>query len=200
MRKLDPVRHDEKRREILDAAKRCFTRDGFRGASISDICAEAEISPGHLYHYFSGKEDIVAAMAEMGLEAATERFGRIMDDGSGAISVLTAELERAKTRHDRSGQALLLDMLAEAGRNTALGRILREHSQSMRALLADFLRKGQERGEIDRGLDPESAAATLISVIDAARILTIRDPKLDAKKSLELLKTMVRRFLTPPPQ
>ena len=41
MRKLDPVRHEQRRREILAAAGRCFARDGFRGASISDICAEA---------------------------------------------------------------------------------------------------------------------------------------------------------------
>ncbi len=55
MRKLDPVKHEEKRREILAAAGRCFARDGFRGASISQICAEAGISSGHLYHYFASK-------------------------------------------------------------------------------------------------------------------------------------------------
>ena len=70
MRKLDPVKHEEKRREILNAAERCFVRDGLQGASISSICAEARISPGHLYHYFTSKEAIVSAMIEVRLEEA----------------------------------------------------------------------------------------------------------------------------------
>jgi TetR/AcrR family transcriptional repressor of uid operon len=41
MRKIDPVKHEEKRQEILEAAGRCFARKGFQGATISDICAEA---------------------------------------------------------------------------------------------------------------------------------------------------------------
>jgi len=56
MRKVEEAKHDEKRRQILKAAKRCFIRHGFRGASISDICAEARISPGLLYHYFENKK------------------------------------------------------------------------------------------------------------------------------------------------
>jgi TetR/AcrR family transcriptional repressor of uid operon len=68
MRKVDPVKHEEKRREILTAAQRCFARDGFQGASTSQTCKEAKNSPGHLYHYFASKEDIVKAIAEMRLE------------------------------------------------------------------------------------------------------------------------------------
>lgn len=63
MRTVDPVRHEERRRKILEAAKRCFARDGLWGASVSGICAEVGISPGHLYHYFKGKEAILSAIA-----------------------------------------------------------------------------------------------------------------------------------------
>ncbi|AXW40894.1 hypothetical protein CJO89_22165 (plasmid) [Ralstonia solanacearum] len=46
MRTIDPVKHEKRRQEILAAADRCFRRDGFRGASISNICAEARMSSG----------------------------------------------------------------------------------------------------------------------------------------------------------
>src|ERR1700687_2268603 len=42
MRKVDQAKYDEKRRHILEAADECFQRDGFRGASISDICYGTE--------------------------------------------------------------------------------------------------------------------------------------------------------------
>ena len=46
---------------------------------------------------------------------------------------------------DRPKQALMLEMLVEAGRNSAIGEILRERSREVRAVFANFLREGQER-------------------------------------------------------
>src|SRR3546814_1079723 len=92
MRKLDPVKHEEKRREILNAAERCFVRDGLQGASISSICAEARISPGHLYHYFASKEAIVSAMIEVRLEEAAARFAKLAE-GADVLSALFCEIE-----------------------------------------------------------------------------------------------------------
>ncbi len=197
MRKLDPVKHGEKRREILDAAARCFARDGFRGATISAICAEAGISPGHLYHYFASKEEIVRAMSEVGLAYAAERFSQIVH-GPDTIATLFAEMERAKAHRGPGGQLLILDMLAEAGRNPAMGALVAEQSGKARAMLAAFLREGQARGQVDPALDPDLAAALLMSLLDGARALPIRSPGLDQRQVTALLQTVIRRLLTPP--
>jgi hypothetical protein len=69
----------------------------------------------------------------------------------------------------------------------------------MRNLLADLIRKGQEAGEVDASLDADLVAAILISVVDGSRIQEVRDPKLDKSKTMDLLKTMIARFLAPPP-
>lgn len=52
-----------RRRRILDAALRCFERDGFRGATMQAIFREADLSPGAVYTYFFGKDEIVRAAA-----------------------------------------------------------------------------------------------------------------------------------------
>ena len=88
MRTLDPVKHDEKRQEILAAATRCIGRDGFRGASTADICAEAGISPGHLSHYFPSKEAIVSAMAEASLAIADESFREMAQASDAPIKLI----------------------------------------------------------------------------------------------------------------
>lgn len=93
---------------------------------------------------------------------------------------------------------MLLEMLAEAGRNPAVAEILHKHSRGMRNLLADLIRKGQKAGEVDGSLDADLVAAILMSVVDASRIQAIRDPKIDKSKTMDLLKTMVARFLAPP--
>ncbi|OGR39260.1 MAG: transcriptional regulator [Desulfovibrionales bacterium GWA2_65_9] len=196
MRTVDPVKHEAKRREILDAAGRCFARKGFQGATISNICAEAKISPGHLYHYFASKEAIVGAIAEVGLEANVELLARIMAKPD-AIAALVAEVRHPKDQREKTGQVLLLDMLVEAGRNPAMAGILQEHSRKLQTLLADFIRKGQARGQIDPGLDPEVAAGIVLCVGDGMRALALRNPEVDMGKSLDTLKILLSRFLTP---
>jgi AcrR family transcriptional regulator len=194
MRRIDPARHQERRQQILKAAGRCFMRRGFRGASVSDICAEAGISPGHLYHYFASKEAIIEAMAKANLARAAERFGQIAE-GTDAVAVLGAEIERAKLK--RNASSLLFEMLAEAARNPAMARILRHHSRGMRSLFAGLVRKGQDAGQIDRGLDADAVAALLIGVIDSSKALAIRNFRHEGKKSAELTATMIARFLRP---
>lgn len=197
MRKVDPVKYEEKRAEILQAADRCFARHGFRGATIAQICAEAKISPGHLYHYFETKETIMAAIAGSGLEYAKSRFAQILE-GSNPIKAIVSELDLLNTRHKDSGPGVLLDVLAEAGRDPTIGKIVEENSASMRQLLAEFLRKGQTNGQIDPGLDTDTAAAVLISLIDGSKALSIRAPNLGRKRRSKVLEQMITRFLSPP--
>ncbi len=195
MRKVDPVKHAEKRTAILDAARNCFVRDGFRGASISDICAEARISPGHLYHYFAGKEAIVGAMIETGMSYAATLFAK-MAEQSNAVTALLAELERGKSRHMPSHHVLLLDILGEAGRNPTIAGILRAQTQALRTLIADFLRDGQAKGQIDPALDPDLAATMLIAISDGTKSAMIRDATLDMDRYIDQLKILIGRFLT----
>ena len=198
MRKLDPVKHEQKRKQILEAAARCFVRDGFRGASTSDICAEAKISPGHLYHYFESKEAIVGAMMDVGLAQAIPIFAA-MSKGPDVVTAFLGEIEGGIVGRDRSQKAFIFDMLSESARNPRIGDILRERHQEVRLLVADLVRQGQERGQVDPDLDPDLAASILIATLDGARAMRIRDPKLDATKSIEMLKIAISRFLRPQP-
>jgi TetR/AcrR family transcriptional regulator, repressor for uid operon len=194
VRKVDPVKHEEKRAEILAAAERCFARSGFHGATIAQICGEAGISPGHLYHYFASKEAIIGAITSAGLEYVKARFAEVAEDEH-PIRSLVAEFERLKALN-RAKSGVLLDVLAEASRNPVIGKILQDTSEEMRRLLAEFLRRGQAHGQIDPDLDADVAAAMLISMIDSSKTLLIRAPTIDPKRSADVLDKMITRFLS----
>jgi AcrR family transcriptional regulator len=197
VRKTDPVKHEEKRRAILEAAKLCFIRDGFRGASISEICAQADMSPGHLYHYFASKEAIIAAMTEVGLELATARLSRIMDRAD-AVKVLIHEVVWSKTG-DGASQSLLPEVMAEAGRNPVVADVLRDHTRRLCRLLADFLRQAQERGQIHRTLDPVLVATVLLSVVQGGKAVMFLQPDVDPARANAFLETMLTRCFIPDP-
>jgi AcrR family transcriptional regulator len=197
MRKLNPVKFEEKRREILNAAGHCFLRSGLVKVSVSDICTEAGISPGHLYHYFDSKQAIIAQLSELKLKEAAERFKRVANGHASVLAAMLTEIDEVMRPGGPIGYALLFEMLAEASRSPDLAETLRSHSRSVRMLLAEMLRRGQAQGEIETGLDLEIAAALLIGVMDGMKALVLRDSEMDVAKTCGLLRDLVSSFLSP---
>jgi AcrR family transcriptional regulator len=61
-------RNEARRLDILRAAARVFRRGGIAAAGMREIAEEAGLSPGNLYHYFSGKDEILLFCQERTLE------------------------------------------------------------------------------------------------------------------------------------
>lgn len=63
MPKISEQRREQRRREIMDAALRCFARSGYRGTSMSDIIDESGLSAGAIYGYFASKQELIRSVA-----------------------------------------------------------------------------------------------------------------------------------------
>ena len=61
-------RNEARRLDILRAAARVFRRRGIAAAGMREIADEAGLSPGNLYHYFSGKDEILLFCQERTLD------------------------------------------------------------------------------------------------------------------------------------
>lgn len=68
-----------RRSQILDAAIDCFARTGIHRTTMRDVFRESGLSPGAVYTYFFGKDDLVRAVAERVLEMPSldARAGRV---------------------------------------------------------------------------------------------------------------------------
>jgi len=181
---------------ILHAAARCFVRDGFHRASISDICAEAGISPGHLYHYFENKEAIVGGIAELGMDQAITSLVKIMDTADAAQSLIQAMLT-TKEGSEGTNRVLMMEIMAETGRSPVIAKIVSEHIQRLRGLIANFLRRAQERGQIDSRIDPDLSAFVLISITNGGKAFIGLDPDLDQALCKAQLGNVLTSFLKP---
>ena len=196
VRKLVPEQHEGKRQEILAAAHRCFLRHGLQGASISMICKEAGMSPGHLYHYFPSKDAIIEQMADEYLSQLHAHFSGHAEAEQTA-TVLLSELWSMKGWDDLTHCRILFELLAEAGRNERIRAILKENTDGVRALLMETLKAGQSRGEVDPDLDPKHTSAVLVATLDAAPMLPLMASDIGFEESRKLITTMVSRFLRP---
>jgi AcrR family transcriptional regulator len=199
MRKVVRAKYDEKRRHILDAAEGCFQRDGFRGASIGDICAAARMSPGHLYHYFDSKEAIIEAILESRLEREAAIVGELtMTPNADLVTAVCGWLDGRVKDVQAHGTSLGLEMRAESARNPAIAKIASRADRGVRELLSRLVREGQERGQVDPALDPDSVAVVVHSIIFGLnRLGAIRDSTFDVKAASAMLKLLMERFLRP---
>lgn len=52
------------RRALITAARRLFSRRGYAGTSLDEVCERARVTKGALYHHFQNKEDLFIAVLE----------------------------------------------------------------------------------------------------------------------------------------
>ncbi len=52
------------KRQILDAARELFVRDGYENVSMRKIADKIEYAPGTIYHYFQDKDEILDCLCE----------------------------------------------------------------------------------------------------------------------------------------
>jgi len=65
---------EERRRQIVNAARRLFLEKGYEGATIPKIAEAAELAPGTLYLYFSGKEALYIELLKEGYDMLLARL------------------------------------------------------------------------------------------------------------------------------
>jgi AcrR family transcriptional regulator len=74
------IRDRERRRQqIIAASKRVFVAKGVSKATIKDIAAEAELSPGTLYIYFKNKDELYSSLSIRMLKHLSLRLQRVKE-------------------------------------------------------------------------------------------------------------------------
>ncbi len=100
----------DRRQRILDAALRCFSKNGVAGTRIEDVLAASHSSAGSLYHFFGGKEALAGAVYVEGLRAyhtsLAERLARLRSPEALVRAVVTHYLEWL-TDHPEQARYLL---------------------------------------------------------------------------------------------
>ena len=68
---------EQRRREIMNAARKVFSTNGFTKTTMEDIAREAELSPGTLYLYFKNKDELYASLSVKVLEHLYDKLKHV---------------------------------------------------------------------------------------------------------------------------
>jgi AcrR family transcriptional regulator len=194
MPKVTEAHVEARRAQIIDAACKCFNRNGFHGTTIRDICREAGLSTGALYGYFKGKAEILEALAEMGRrntralftesgekEGATRSLGSLMGM---AMRLLDAEVSRDSARLD-------VRLWGEALHTEQLHRLFLKAFDNLKEPFEESLRLAQQRGEVAATLDPEAVARVMIAICLGFEVQMAMAPDADYSGSAEVVSALL---------
>jgi AcrR family transcriptional regulator len=152
MPRLTAHTRQARRHQILTAARRCFTQNGFQATSMQDIFIEADLSAGAVYSHFSGKDEIVAAIADEVIDNITASLDAALAHHE--PPTLADVLERFLDTLQRAEIATIaITVWAEAVRDPVLRRRLAARYRRMRDDLTQLVLAHRRRGTVD----PQSA-------------------------------------------
>lgn len=156
MPKVTEEHRQARRRQIAQAALRCFARSGFQQTSMADIIAESGLSAGAIYGHYKSKEELVELAVSIVLD---DRFVEVADSGSRDPLPTPGEMVRLLL-HGIESQipdlGLLVQVWGQMPINPRLGEIAERVGARIRRLLTDYLVVWFERRG---GFPPAEAAA-----------------------------------------
>jgi TetR/AcrR family fatty acid metabolism transcriptional regulator len=184
----------EQRRQIREAARAVFARQGLRGTGLAHVARAAGMGRSSLYHYYPDKDALLRDLVVETLADERDLFRSCLG-GPGT------SLERILRLVD--ALAALFDAWAVLGRLLLELRLddvqpFRRFFREVRDELAGVVREGQATGEIDASLDAGLAAATLIGAVDGLLFQHFLDPRaLDPGGLGQALRGTVTKVLSP---
>ena len=196
----DASRAEARRTRIRTAAADCFRQHGFHGTSIAQISKAADMSSGHIYHYFENKEAIIADIVAQDLD----RLLTLTAELRAASDVKSAMLERAiegvEGNLDPSAAGLQLEIVAEAARNPRVADIVRAADRQCRdSLAATILTQRQAAGHQDSEATLSGMVEALAAMFEGLQIRAIRNPDLDQGAVVQTFRRMIHDLLSQTP-
>lgn len=181
------------REHLMAAAERLVRTRGYSAVSYADLSEAVGIRKASIHHYFPGKADLGAALADdytARFAALMEKIDRTEPDALARIRLYAAIYETSL----REGMLCLCGMLA-----TEMHVLPEEVRAAVRRFFAQqltwltrVLAEGAARGELRLVGKPETAAERTLALLEGAMLVAwgMGDPGVMARATADLIATL----------
>jgi len=181
MQQLIGRKGERRRQAILAAARKCFVRYGLHGTRTSQICEEAGISPGGLFHHFNSKEDIVQGVALDSVQEVIQGVTALVEASTDPVAALLDVVAVTGIMQAAWGMTpgLRLEVIAEAERNEALRSVLSTQAMLLTELIGRLIDEACAAGRLPLRF-ADGDFVRLVGVIwNGVSVICLVDPDFD---------------------
>lgn len=183
---------DARRHEILSAARGCFARYGYEGATVRRLEDATGLSRGAIFHHFRDKESLFLAVAEDDAAAMVETVAR-----NGLVQVMRDLLDRASSSSDGDTAGWLGSQLEVSRRlrtDPAFAKRWAERSAAIANATRERLQRQRDAGVLRDDVPVEVLTQFLELAYDGMVLhLATGRPPGDLGKVLDLVEGAVRK-------
>lgn len=189
---------ERRRQAILEAARKCFAKDGYAGATVAAIAKDAGVSSGLLYRFFDNKDELFNAVLSDVVRDWVQEMVRGVEDDT-ALDALEGMFRRS-VQFCRAHPLLPALMADEPKLQLQRGRVAtKDRVKPHRDLVAKILRRGVRSGELRKDLDINAAADVICQLQgDYSRRAYAKDPLFPLTQAIideavRMIRTSIRR-------
>ena len=181
----------ERRRQILEAARRVFGRHGFTTTPMIDVAQAAGVGKGTLYEHFSGKEELFSTLILTVAREALETMRRTVprEDPEAALAESIRFVVRVALAENLDIYRLYLDFASISATHRRRARNgVRETARELREFFARLVRRGQEQDVFRGDIDADLVARAIVAAVDGMGTqMVLLDEKVDPREFAAIL-------------
>lgn len=161
----------QKRKYILETARRVFMEKGYKRVTMKDIVEACEISRGGLYLYFNSTADIFLEVLKLESEEADDVFSGSITEDATAADILTLFLKEQKKELLRTKDTLTQATYEFYFENNLPKKdnILKKQFDSAVKIIQKLIETGVDNGEFCCE-DCEGTARNIMFVLEGLKI------------------------------
>jgi AcrR family transcriptional regulator len=152
--------------DVVRAAVDVFWRNGYAASSVQDVADSVGVLKGSLYYYIQSKEDLLFQI----IEDVHAQSREILDE---VVRLDADPLERLRTYIERH-VAWYLENVEEVSvyfrdwRSLTGARLEQaiDNRHSYERVIRDMIVQAQDRGDVDRGVDPKYASFYVLAAVN----------------------------------
>jgi len=170
---------DETRQRLFEAAATVFVERGIGGASIEDICRQADLTRGALYSNFANKDELVLAMLDEHLDQTVAEMERLMAMAAGDATEYLGLLESDERRREGplgNNPVLYMEFVLYALRNPSNRPHLVDRQRRLRAVITMIVRRDVERVGRELPIPIDDAAELILALDDGYSLHELIEP------------------------
>ena len=188
-----PAHRPSRRRQIIEAATKAFSRDGYVEARVEDIARAAGVAPTAIYYHFGSKEELAAESFRYALNQTIQVRSEGLDTISSALEKLRHIVRQfVQVPSPTPGGCPLMNTAVDADDgNPVLRKLAAEAVSDWKCRLTVIIEDGMRRREIRKSANSRRIANTVIAALEGAlmisRVEGNRTALCDVQESLESL-------------